>query len=316
MTLELNKPYLVKRVGSEGQVLHYLPWEGFCDGVVLDKPVLAKRVANNAGVLHYLISDQKLEDDGTLTIDKPYLAKRVASNSGVLHYLVGGKLCVDSTVTVCDVTRCCTLDASVRIKLTSTPTWTDWETLNLFCGGQSYGTWSWSCLNDEVEDDTFTYYITYTFSEKDTLASPEAYDDGVSSGTRSCKSVIWSSGDFTINGDTYRLTYFEIEWHIFQTSPSVVTTDGCTTGYFLQKKYTDEFGDCWGTIAGTDAFTLGTIPAWQYNVTNDSPYDPEFCPEGYSNNGSEIAPCDGCSFDPAACAEIDIDDPCNTEDLV
>jgi len=96
MTLEINKPYLVKRVGSEGQTLHYLPWEGFCDGVVLDKPVLAKRVANNAGVLHYLISDQKLENDGTLTIDKPYLAKRVASNNGLLHYLIGGVTCEEN----------------------------------------------------------------------------------------------------------------------------------------------------------------------------------------------------------------------------
>lgn len=93
MTLELNKPYIVKRVASNDQVLHYLPLDGFCDGVEIDKPVLAKRVASNDGVLHYLLGDQKLENDGTLTIGKPYFAKRVASNDGVLHYLVGGKVC-------------------------------------------------------------------------------------------------------------------------------------------------------------------------------------------------------------------------------
>lgn len=93
MTLELNKPYLVKRVASNGGVLHYLPMDGFCDDIALDAPVLAKRVASNAGVLHYLIGNQQLAADGKLTLNKPYLAKRVASNAGVLHYLVGGKVC-------------------------------------------------------------------------------------------------------------------------------------------------------------------------------------------------------------------------------
>lgn len=93
MTLELNKPYLVKRVASNGGVLHYLPMDGFCDDIALDAPVLAKRVASSAGVLHYLIGNQQLAADGKLTLNKPYLAKRVASNAGVLHYLVGGKVC-------------------------------------------------------------------------------------------------------------------------------------------------------------------------------------------------------------------------------
>ena len=45
-----NKPYLVKRVASNGGVLHYLPMDGFCDDIALDAPVLAKRVASNAGI--------------------------------------------------------------------------------------------------------------------------------------------------------------------------------------------------------------------------------------------------------------------------
>lgn len=93
MTLELNKPYLVKRVASNGGVLHYLPMDGFCDDIALDAPVLAKRVASNAGVLHYLIGNQQLAADGKLTLNKPYLAKRVANKAGTLHYLIGGKPC-------------------------------------------------------------------------------------------------------------------------------------------------------------------------------------------------------------------------------
>jgi len=319
MTLELNKPYLVKRVASNGGVLHYLPMDGFCDDIALDAPVLAKRVASNAGVLHYLIGNQQLKEDGTLFVGKPYLAKRVASNDGVLHYLVAGKVCEQGDPTVCDVTMCCTLEGLVRIKTADTPTWTDWTVANPVCNGTSIGHWWWSCLNDEIEDDTFSYLINWTASEKDTLDSPEPYDTGSASGTRSCKTVIWSV-EFELGGETYRLTYWVTEYHIFQTLPTETTTNGCQNGWSLQRQDTyPDLGSYWNTIAGEELneayYNAGTL--WMINQTNDSPYDPDFCPPGYGNNGAELWPSTGCFPLTSPCAEIDIIDPCNEdEDLV
>lgn len=97
MTLELNKPYLVKRVANNGGTLHFVPHEGFCYGygITLNKPALAQRVAMKDGKLHFLMGDQQLDDDGKLILNKPYLAKRVAANDGKLHYLVNGKRCTE-----------------------------------------------------------------------------------------------------------------------------------------------------------------------------------------------------------------------------
>ena len=318
--MELNKPYLVKRVAENSGVLHFLPQQGFCYGVEVNKPQLAKRVALKEGVLHYLLSDQKLDDTtGKLVLNKPYLAKRVKLNAdGSLHYLVAGKQCEKVNVTVCGIEYCCQLNASVRIKLTADPTWTEWVNITLNCGGQRIYNSGHACCEFENEDNCLFLKITETITGKDTLASPEPYDTGLSSGTRSCKSVIWDSGNFIVDGKTYRLNYYVVETHIFQTSPTIDTTHDCIEGFALYELVTsgsqyDIYGEYWNLIAGNDI--MNAIPAWSVNASNDNPYSPEDCPEDFVYSSGDLIP-EGCSFYPAVCAEIDIVDPCNDEDLV
>lgn len=319
--ITLNKPYLGLRIAGLSNVPVFAPREGFCDGVVLNTPYVGLRAAALDGSPVFLISDQKTTPGGELVIGKPYIGLRASQIDGTLVYLVDGKTCEEGDPTVCDVTRCCELEGLVRVKLTDTPTWSDWTVANPVCGSTSIGHWWWSCLNDEIEDDTFDYLINWTASEKDTLDAPEAYDTGggAPSGTRSCKTVIWSV-QFDIGGETYRLTYWVTEYHIFQTLPTEVTTNNCQNGFSLQRadEYSD-LGTYWNTIAGEELneayYNAGTL--WMINQTNDSIYDPAFCPEGYSNNGAELWPSTGCFPLSDPCAEIDILDPCNEdEDLV
>lgn len=321
MALTLGKPYLVLRTGTKDGKQAVLVMDGDCDaGITLGKPRLSLRTGTKDGKQVQLVADQQLDPDGKLILNKPYLALRSGMKDGKVVVVVPGKQC-DEPVdpTVCDVTMCCELDASVRIKLTADPTWTDWENLTLTCGGEIEYHDGHACCEIEVEDNCFNLKVTHTVSEKDTLSSPEAYDDGVNSGTRSAKTVIWTSGNFTISGTTYRLSYYVSETHIFQTAPTVVTTDECWEGYMLQELVTsgsqwDIYGDYWNLIAGETI--VGGVPyGWAYNYDNDNPYgdDSTSCPEGYNYAAGELIP-EGCSFAPAACAEIDITDPCNEDE--
>lgn len=322
MALTLNKPYSGLRIASSSNVPVFAPREGFCDDIVLDTPYVGLRASAVDGSPVFLISDQKTTPGGELEIGKPYIGLRASQVDGTLVYLVDGKVCEEGDPTVCGVTRCCTLEGSVRVKLTDDPTWSDWAPVDLVCGSTSKSSWWWCCLNDLIEDDTYCYYITWTASEKDTLSSPEAYTDGGNSGTRSCKTVIWSV-QFDLSGETYRLTYYVVEWHVFQTLPTVITTDGCEEGYSLQRLDTDVSGSYWNLLVGTELHEAcytggGNFEMWMINISNDSPDDPAFCPEGYGNSGAELFPYGlGCFPLTGACAEIDIIDPCNEdEDLV
>jgi len=308
MPLTLNKPYSGLRIASSSNVPVFAPREGFCDGVVLDTPYVGLRASAVDGSPVFLISDQKLEADGTMTIDKPYIGLRASQVDGTLVFLVDGKVCEEEdNPTVCGIERCCTLNASVRIKLTADPTWTDWVDFDLVCGSAlSYNDGA-CCYEIEDEDNTFCYLYDVTTTGKDTLSSPEPYDLGSSSGTRSAKSVFWR-GDFEAGGKTYQLVYYVVETHIFQTLPTVVTTDDCIEGFILLEWATsgpafDFYGPHWNGIGGG----LGTVPTWAYTQTFSPPYAGD-CPEGFGT--SNEFDDDGCSFGIDGCAEIDIVDPC------
>jgi hypothetical protein len=291
-----------------------------CDDPVADEVYMGLVSGTRNGKPLVAISTQRCGDTaGTLEVARGYLGLVSGTRGGKLLLAVPCGDCATGDPTVCDVTMCCELEGTVRVKIDDTPTWGSWTVANPVCGGTSTGHWWWSCLNDEIEDDTFAYLINWTASEKDTLVSPEAYDTGIASGTRSCKTVIWSV-EFDIGGETYRLTYYVTEYHIFQTLPTVVTTDGCLSGWSLQREDTyPDLGLYWNTIAGTELneayYNAGTL--WMVNYEHDSPYGDAFCPEGYSNNGAEQWPSTGCFPLTDPCAEVDIIDPCNDdEDLV
>lgn len=297
MTLELNKPILAKRVAFKDGKLHFIPHETICSGVVLNKPYLAKRVALRDGKLHFLIGDQKLEPDGKLTLDKPYFAKRVALRDGKLHFVVSGKVCSDTGVTSCECEICCTISATVQVGngVAGDP-WSTAVDVDLTCGGQIQTSGGWYCLNDEVEDDQYPLNVTYTWAEKNTLGSPESYT-GATSGTREVKTDIWSSGNFTISGSTYRLSYWRNEGTVYQTSPSTVTTPFCGIGWMLQKQESDpDYGSFWATVAGTDiaTATAAALSTWMFTITDNNPNAPDDCSAGYHYNGGELVPGTGC----------------------
>lgn len=289
MTLELNKPYFVKRVANKSGTLHYLPMDGFCDGVALDKPVLAKRVANKDGTLHFLLSDQKLEPDGKLKLNKPYFAKRVANKDGVLHYLVAGKQCEGpGNPTLCGCEVCCTLTGTLSVNDESDG-WTEEVEVELTCGGTIETTSGYFCVNDEVIDDLACIKVTTTWSEKDTIGSPEAYTDGVTSGTQEYKSHIWSSGDIDIGGETYRLSYWRVQVTKYQTLPTVTTIEQCLEGIYIQKLSSEAPGfETCHTPFWSPVLLSGAPGAPYFNISDDGPET--VCPEGYSFAAGELLP--------------------------
>lgn len=301
MAITLNKPYAGLRIAASSGDLVFTLREGFCDGIVLNTPYIGLRASVSGGDLVFLVSDQKVRPDGTLFLNKPYIGRIASLTSGDLVFIVDGKKCTGNLVTSCGCEICCTLAATVQVADSGDMyAWTDPLDVMLLCGGQLQTSGGYACLND-IDLETQIYVnITTTYTEKNTLGSPEAYSAGGASGTREVKTDIWTSEDFDIEGETYRISYWRCEGTIYQTLPTVSTTTFCDIGWVLQHQATDDnFGNFWETIAGYDLIDwldLGaTSKLWMFNWTDDNPYDPEDCPDGYSYNAGELNPSTGCN---------------------
>lgn len=283
MTLTLNKPYFVKRVADNGGTLHFLPVEGFCTGVTLNKPYPAKRVADKEGVLHFLLSNQQLATDGKLVIGKPYFAKRVADKEGVLHFLIDGKQCTPFNPTFCECTICCTLDGTVEIGNGSS--WFTAVDVTLTCGGQVPFTTCYSCYNEGTDDTILVNYENY-WRGKTTLDVP--FDEGpAGSGTYDYYSEVWSSEEFTVDGETYQLHFFAVQVDRHRVLPSPVDETTCGYGWVL-KKY-DVAQTQWITImgAGPESAPAGMAGETYFELETNPPYDPDMCPPDYVENGGD-----------------------------
>lgn len=294
--MELNKPYLVKRVADNSGVLHFLPHQGFCYGIEVNKPQLAKRVALKDGVLHYLMSDQKRDDTtGKLILNKPYFAKRAKQNAdGSLHYLVNGKWCGegDPPITMCDCEICCTLYATVQFgqpqEFPNPARFGETFEAELQCNRTFTVSQCIICQDDTAPEDPFLYQKT-----------DQQWGGGSGSYTQSgtlyeWRTVVWASDELN-GGPAYPIVYdgwtgkFKVffaatEWTITPEvgTPSVV----CCWEYGVVAEWTDDLFDCYGGwgfylrnggCSGTPA--LGV----KYIQTPDIPYpENEGCPEGYT----------------------------------
>lgn len=282
MTLELNKPYFVKRVANKSGTLHYLPMEGLCNGVELNKPMLAKRVADKDGTLHFLLSDQKLEPDGKLKLNKPYFAKRVSNKDGVLHYLVSGKKCGGGDVPFCDCPICCTLHGTVQLPAIGSPaTWSDPIDIELTCGSSyTLTNGESSCLNDEIEDDTIIIsHGTTTYSPKSGIVLRN--DPGYGDIPTAFNTDIWKSQEFTYNSNTYRVVFVATEFEYLEGS----LRKFCKCSMMLQGL--SDIGWCTLILmtGNPNGYALGAPDADVIETVID-PGD-DGCPPGYSPNGGE-----------------------------
>lgn len=192
-------------------------------------------------------------------------------------------------VTLCDCEICCLLTATISVN-DGSDNWTEPVEVSLTCGGTITDHTGYCCLNDEVEDDTFCFKIENTYEEK----VDEIHDDYVLT-TR-----IWSSGDFEINGETYRFSYFRAEYANEEAS-------SCQDGWLLQKWVNT--GDPYGTVlqvVDSDFYAsnpvyggwVGATIANIFKYSNDNPYSPDDCPEGFSYNGGDLSPGYGCATYP------------------
>lgn len=302
MSIVLDRPLTGLRSSLIGEDILFVNDEGFCDGVVIDSPYVGLRAGMIGDAILFVVGDQQLEADGTLTIDKPYIGL-VAGQlpGGEILFVLAGKQCEEpGPFTFCECEICCTLEATVEVGADGDPyAWSDPLDVVLTCGSffQTHG--GYYCLEEVILEEQFPLKITTTWNEKDTVGSPEAYTDGGSSGTRECFTKIWSSGDFEIDGETYRLTFWYSEATVYQTAPSVVTTTGCFYGYFLQHLAASvDYGDYWELVieGGPHGYPLtDTAIHWLFTLTDDNPYAPEDCPDGYIFNGGDLVPGDRCT---------------------
>ncbi len=307
MALTLGKPYLVLRTGMKDGKQAVLVMDGDCDeGLTLGKPRLSLRTGTKDGKQVQLVADQKLDPDGKLILNKPYLALRSGMKDGKVVVVVPGMACeAPANPTVCGCEICCTLDATVSVN-DGSDEWTEPFDVELTCGGVIEFQAGYCCLNDEVEDDTFCFKYTNTFAEKDTFGSPEAYNWITTSGTIEINTKIWASDDFVINGDTYRLSYWRTERAIHQTAPTTAELSDCYEGWLLQRLANDPvtYGDYWDIVesywnGGSNVYgywTAATVSTPSiFTVTNDNPYAPEDCPEGFSYSGGDLQTGYGCA---------------------
>ena len=294
MAITLNKPYAGLRIAASSGDLVFTPREGFCDGIVLNTPYIGLRASVSGGDLVFLVSDQKVNADGTLILNKPYIGLVASQSNGDLVFLVAGKKCTTTLIDICDCTICCTLLATVQVADSGDPyTWSDPVDVTLTCGGVYQYHAGWSCLNDEIEDDTTLVKVLVTYSGKDTTASPEPYDTGSESGTYTIFSEVWSSGDFYIDGVKYRLTYIAAVRTNYQTSPTVSTTEICGSEWILQKEVNSEidpYSPHWDIVDRSP----GGIPFGWFDYSDDNPYAPDECPPGYSYNGGDLEQSNPC----------------------
>lgn len=207
---------------------------------------------------------------------------------------------------VCGCEICCTLDATLSVN-DGSDGWTVPLDVELTCGGSIEFEFAYSCLNDEVEDDSYYVVYTATFAEKDSFGSPEPYDNGVTSGTIEHKTVIWSSANFVINGETYKLHYWRTETATHQTSPTVSESTFCSEGWLLQilipSDGIDPRGDHWDLV---DSYWNGGSNVYGYwgaaTLTAPSIFDVTItdpgCDEGYSYNGGDAGLSYGCATYP------------------
>lgn len=245
-----------------------------------------------------VISPQRC-DSGELPVGQTYLGVVSGTHNGKLLVVVPCDGC--DGVFSCDCDICCTLEATVQVADSGDPySWSAATDTTLTCGGVLQTSGGYACLND-LDLETQVYVnITTTYAEKDTIGAPEAYDTGSASGTREVKTDIWASSDFEIDGETYRLSYWRCEGTVYQTSPTTATTPFCDTGWVLQHQASDiNFGNFWETIAGYDIIDwldLGpTSKLWMFDVSDDNPYSPNDCPDGYSYNSGDLNPSAGCN---------------------
>lgn len=301
MPLELNKPYLVLRTGMKDGKLVALVMDGDCgDGLTTNKPHLSLRTGMKDGKQVQLVADQQLDGDGKLILNKPYLALRTGMKDGKLVVLVAGKQCgTPFNPTFCDCTICCTLDGTVEIG--NGASWYSPVDVTLTCGGQVPFTTCYSCLNDEIEDDTIAVNYENYWRGKTTLGVP--FDEGAAgSGTYDYYSEVWSSETFVVNSETYQLHFFAVQRDRHRVLPTPAESTTCGYGYVLKKYLVDLYGQSqWITIIGGDPSTLpiGYSGETYFELELNPVYDPGPCPPGYSENGGDcVDPGPTCNTPP------------------
>jgi hypothetical protein len=302
MPLEVDKPYLVLRTGMKDGKLVALVMDGDCDnGLLENKPRLSLRTGMKDGKQVQLVGDQHLDGNGKLILNKPYLALRTGMKDGKVVVLVAGKQCGNTFFGVCECSICCTLDATIELG-----DGTAWDTpvdVTLTCGGQIPFTTCYSCLNDEIEDDTilvvYENYIRGTTQTAVPFSGPGPW--GLAgSGTYDSVSEVWSSPEFEIDGATYQLHFWALEIFAQQTSPTVQEGTICYHGFTLKRYYEPpDFSPYWGTIhdwddTGGAAAFASPFFEFEYNPV----YDPGPCPEGYSENGGDCVDSPACDAPP------------------
>jgi len=284
MALTLNKAYVGLRASISGDALVFLPQEGFCDGVILNTPYIGLRAAKDDGELVFLVGDQKVNGAGNLIIDKPYIGLLAGQDNGVPVYVIQGKDCTEGgPFTACTCEICCTLDATVQLPSIADPdVWSTGIDVTLNCG-ETFTTWAGyiSCLNNEVEDDT--YVICYGETTYESRTADVVNFMGTD---YTISSEIWKSEEFIYNTLTYRLIMIAASYS-YMSGETLV--EGCELYVILQKKVdTTVCGYQWCNISVTRATGGGlggsglTFPDLMI-VT-----DPSFtsCAAGYSENGS------------------------------
>lgn len=307
--MELNKPYLVKRVASKNGVLHYLPLEAFCDGITIGKPQLAKRVALKDGVLHYLMSDQKLDETtGKLIIGKPYFAKRVKQNEdGTLHYVVSGKQCEEGPgpVEVCTCEISGTLEATVQFptSLSTLPTpFGSAIDVTLTAGGSFNISNFFDCYEIETPEEHICtkQEISYSGGSGSFVSGAKTYhwtttvwvSPEQSGGPTGLASGIWAD-NIIFTGD-FKVFFAATQYRIEEEGEPDEYCCAYEWGVLVKYNVTNDISSCsnadaWGFwVRRSHASpTLGCTVRWVYG---DCEYpDNDCCPPDYANGTPETS---------------------------
>lgn len=290
MALTLDKPYLGLRIAATGGVPVFAPREGFCDGVVLNTPYVGLRAAALDGSPVFLISDQKVNADGTAIIGKPYIGLRASQVNGTLVYVVDGKVCEggDDPMGCGDCSICCTLDGTLELGDGGTG-YSAGVDFTLTCGGSFTASTYVSCLNDEIEDDTYCYEITTTYTGGSGFNIPYDFGGGVT-GEYDWVTEVWVSDSFTAGGMTLRVWFVATQYTVRQATPTVSNFNQCTNSwgiqYFQEAVEFDCCADRW-VNAYTFVHSGGVgFAGVKLNSSSDAPESP--CNEGYSENGGGV----------------------------
>lgn len=212
----------------------------------------------------------------------------------------------DAPFTACDCTICCTLDATVQVASAGDPTvWTDPVDVTLTCGGALTVISCYSCCSDTVEDECVQIVVEQTWSDRDTTGSPEPWGPfGGYEGTSTIRSQTWSSGEFEIEGKTYRLFFRAWEETVHQTAPTEYDYVQCNADWILQRwepPVPDSTPGLWQTMIASNSYGGGGGGSYAvpFDYSDDNPYSETSCPEGFHEAGGECPEVIVCGFHPA-----------------